>query len=111
MTDVFCYENLSKNRMDDRFIADGQVLVTLSAHRADALITLIQELQLIQSWQKNRTPRVARLWPLLKILGTVTRISISHSRLFELSKIIASSSSSQQWNALPDGNILFRFSQ
>jgi len=109
MTSALCYEDLDMNRVDGILDEKGELLVSLPPNHASALISFIETTQVAQSWSKNRTPFFARLVPLAKGLLVTLRITIKHSRLFDLGRVVVLNSASQTWEKLPDGHVLFRF--
>lgn len=111
MTSVLRYDELDMNLVNDILDKKGELLVSLSPKHASALISLIETTRTVQSWSKRRTPFLFRLVPLAKGLCLVLRITIRHSRLFELGQIVVISSASQSWENLPDQNVLFRFTR
>jgi hypothetical protein len=109
MTSALRYDDLDMNRVDGIFDEKGELLVSLPPNHASALISFIETTQVAQSWSKSRTPFLARLVPLAKGLLVTLRITIKHSRLFELGRVVVLNSASQTWEKLPDGHVLFRF--
>jgi hypothetical protein len=109
MTSTLRYDDLDMNRVDAIFDEKGELLISLPPNHASALISFIKAVQVSQSWAKNGTPFLARLVPLAKGLLVTLRITVKHSRLFDLSRVIILNSASQTWEHLPDGQVLFRF--
>ncbi len=109
MTTVLVYEDLDTKRIDPVFSKDGQLLVSLPIAHAAALISFIEAVRESQSWGPKRIPVISRLLPLAKALLVTLRVTVMHSRLFALGQIIVLNSSSQTWEQLPNGQVLFRF--
>jgi hypothetical protein len=109
MTSALRYDDLDMNRVDAIFDEKGEILISLPANHASALISFIETMQVTQSWSKNHTPFLARLAPLAKGLLVTLRIAIKHSRLIDLGRVIVLNLTSQTWEKLPDGHVLFRF--
>lgn len=109
MTTVLGYDDLKMDRVDTILSTDGELFVALPAKRAGALIAFIEATRTTQDWQRNKTPFMARLIPLAKGLGTTVRITVMHSRLFELGRVVVLNASSQTWENLPNGQVMFRF--
>jgi hypothetical protein len=108
MTSALHYEDLDTNRVDAIFGDNGELLVSLSPNHASALISFIETIWVTNSWGKNRTPYHARLVPLAKGLLVILRILFKHSKLFDFGGVIILKSTSQTWEQLPDGQVLFR---
>ncbi|MDO9269344.1 MAG: hypothetical protein Q7T96_09565 [Methylobacter sp.] len=109
MTSALRYDDLEMNRVNAIFDEKGDILISLPPNHASALISLIKTVQVTQSWSKNHTPFLARLAPLAKGLLVMLRITIKHSRLIDLVRVIVLNSTSQTLEKLPDGHVLFRF--
>jgi hypothetical protein len=105
------YADLKMEQLDFILERDGELLVSLSDRHAHACIEFIQTIRTAQSWPVNRTPRLARIWPMLKGHWVTLRIMLAHSRLFELGRVIVLNTSSQTWERRADGNYLFKFSR
>ncbi len=82
------YADLSMDRADSVLSEDGELLVSLPEKHGRACVAFIETVRTVQSWPANRTPFVARLWPLLKSFGVTLRVLIGHAKLFELSRVI-----------------------
>ena len=109
MTSALSYDELDTNRVDTLFNENGVLLVELTTKHAKALIAFIDTLQVVKSWDSNRTPFLARLVPLVKGLLVIFRITVKHSRLFDLGHLIAINSASYTWEQLPDDQFMFTF--
>ena len=109
MTTVLGYDDLKMDRVDPILSTDGELFVTLPAERAGVLIAFIEATRMSQDWRRNKKPFIARLLPLAKALGTTVRITVMHSRLFELDRVVVLNASSQTWENIPDGHVIFRF--
>ena len=109
MTSALRYDELDMNRVDTILDEKGELLISLPPNHASVLISFIETVQVSQSWAKNRTPFLARLVPLAKGLLVTLRITVKHSRLFDLGRVVVLNSASQIWEHLPDGHVLFRF--
>ncbi len=103
------YADLSMDRADSVLSENGELLVSLPEKHGRACVAFIETVRTVQSWPANRTPFVARLWPLLKSFGVTLRVLIGHAKLFELSRVIVLNSSAQTWERRPDGSFLFKF--
>jgi len=108
MTSVLHYDDLDMSRVDAIFDENGEILISLPPNHASALISFIEVVQITQSWSKNHTPLLARLAPLAKGLLVILHITIKHSRLIDLGRVIVLKSTSQTCEKLPDGYVLFR---
>jgi hypothetical protein len=111
MTSALLYDDLDSNRVDSAFDEKGELLVSLPPNHATALISFIETIWVTNSWGPKRIPYHARLVPLAKGLVVILRILFGHSRLFDLGGVIVLKSSSQTWEQLPDGQVLFRFAR
>jgi hypothetical protein len=99
------------DRVDSVLSQNGELLVLLPQKHARACIAFIEIVCVAKSWSTNRTPFIARLWPLAKGLWLSLRILFVHPRLFELGRVVVLNTSSQTWEQSADGNFLFRFAQ
>jgi len=111
MTAALGYADLDMDRADSVLSQTGELFVSLPERRARACIAFIETVRVAQSWSTNRTPFVARLWPLAKSFWITLRILFAHPRLFELGRIVVLNTSSQTWTQGADGNFLFRFAR
>ena len=111
MAQALGYADLSMDRVDSVLSHNGELLVSLSENHARACIAFIEMVRVAQSWPTNRTPLVARLWPLAKGLWITLRILFAHIRLFELSRVVVLNASAQTWEQSADGSFLFRFAR
>ena len=108
MTSALHYDDIETNRVEAIFGDNGELLVSLPANHASALISFIETIRVTNSWGEKRIPYHARLVPLVKGLLVILRILLKHSRLFDLGGVIVLKSTSQTWEQLPDGQVLFR---
>ena len=109
MTTTLCYEDLDMDRVNTVFTQQGELLVSLPSNHAKALVQFIETVQTAQSWGPSRTPFLSRLVPLAKSLVVTLRITIAHSRLFSLGRVIVLNSTSQTWERMSESEVLFRF--
>jgi len=99
------------DQVDSILSQNGELLVSLPEKHARACIAFIETVRVAQSWSTNRTPFIARLWPLAKGVWITLRIAFAHTRLFELGRVVVLNTSSQTWEQSADGNFLFRFAR
>ena len=109
MDTVLDYDDLDTKNIDPVFSQVGQLLVSLPTLRAAPLISFIEIVRESQSWRPKRTPFIYRLPTLAKAMLLIFRIMVMHSRLLALTLIIILNSSSQTWEQLSNGQVLFRF--
>ena len=103
------YADLKMDRVDSILSQNGELLVSLPENHAHACIAFIHTVRVSQSWSTNRTPFIARIWPLAKGFWVTLRILFAHPRLFELGPVVVLNSSSQTWEQRADSTYLFRF--
>ena len=109
MMEVLRYTDLNMDRIDSVLSQNGELLVSLPVKHARACVEFIETVRVVRSWPANRTPFIARLWPLAKGLLLTLRILVAHPRLFELGRIVVLNASAETWEQSADGNFLFRF--
>ena len=111
MDTVLDYDDLDTKNIDPIFSQIGQLFVSLPPLRAAPLISFIEIVRESKDWRPNRTPFIYRLPTLAKSILLLFRIMVRHSRLLELAQVIILNSSSQTWEQLSNGQVLFRFTR
>jgi hypothetical protein len=109
MVSALGYDDLSMDRVDSVLSESGELLVSLPERHGRVCVAFIETVRTVQSWPTNRTPFLARLWPLCKSLWVTVRVLVGHAKLFELSRVIVLNSSAQTWEHLPNGTFIFKF--
>jgi hypothetical protein len=99
------------DRVDTLLTQNGEVLVLLSSEHAHAFIAFIETFLAAQSWDRDRTPFLARLGPLARSVVLTCTMSLRHGKLFELSDLVTVNTSSRTWTRVAGDRYLFRFTK
>ena len=101
------YGDLEPDRVDRLLAEHGAIRVSLSQKHAAPLASLIDVIRASGNWRQ--LPLRSRFAPGAKALALTIRITVLHSRLPALLRVIVLHAPSQTWHLRPDGSAVFQF--
>ena len=111
MADTFLYKDLDLEGVRTSFEIHSEVLVSLSPHHAVACIELIKLIERAENLRFNRFRWFRRTVFIAGAPFRTLRFAVCNGRLFFLCPLLILSPVSKDWEQLPDGSFLFRFTR